>query len=339
MKNETRVVFNAYAAAIAQLNGVPDATEKFVVAPSVAQTLLDRVQENADFLREINNPMVPEQSAEILGLGTNSPAAGRTDTTAADRQPRSITNLDGRTYACVQTNYDTYVTYKQLDMWAKFPDFQQRMRNHVTLQVARDRLMVGFNGTSIAANTDIAVNPLLQDVNKGWLQKIREHAAGARVLSNIKVGAEAGADYRNVDALFYDVLNELIDPWYRNDTAIVAITGDQLVTDKYLAILNSASVDAPTEKAAMQTLISNRTIGSRPSKQVPFFPSKKMLVTKASNLSLYTQDGTVRRQVQDQPQRDRVVDFLSMNEDYVIEDMGACALVDSILTWNGSAWA
>ena len=48
--------------------------------------------------------------------------------------------------------------------------------------------MIGFNGVSIAADTDIVANPLLQDVNKGWLQKQREENK-SRVL---KEGATAG---------------------------------------------------------------------------------------------------------------------------------------------------
>jgi hypothetical protein len=34
-------------------------------------------------------------------------------------------------------------------------------------------IMIGFNGKSTAVTTDRATNPLLQDVNIGWLEKIR----------------------------------------------------------------------------------------------------------------------------------------------------------------------
>ena len=50
---------------------------------------------------------------------------------------------------------------------------------------ALDRIMIGFNGTSIAKDTDIVANPLLQDVNKGWLQKQREENP-SRVLKKVK---------------------------------------------------------------------------------------------------------------------------------------------------------
>ena len=56
----------------------------------------------------------------------------------------------------------------------KIQRFYSRFRGAIVKRQALDRIMIGFNGTSIASNTDITANPLLQDVNKGWLQKMRE---------------------------------------------------------------------------------------------------------------------------------------------------------------------
>lgn len=333
MQTDSRHAFNAYRETIARLNGVPSSSDKFTVLPSVEQTLEDRIQENADFLKRINVVSVDQQSGEILGLGTGSPAAGRTNTDAADRDPRSISSMTQREYTCRQTNFDTFVKYKQLDQWAKFPNFQARMRNRVTQQIARDRLMTGWNGTSAAATTDLNANPLLQDVNIGWLQHIRADAPERR-MSAIKVGTTAGADYRNLDALVFDAAAELLDPWYQEDTSLVAIMGRSLLTDKYLSLINSASADAPTEKEALNTMILSKTVGGKKAELVPFFPSKSILITSVSNLSIYWQKGSHRRQIEDQPKRDRIVDWASDNEAYVVEDLGACAFVDGILTWN-----
>lgn len=337
MRNETRVVYGAYLAQIATLNGVTSATDQFTVAPTVAQTLEDRIRESADFLRRINTVPVDEMIAEVLGLGTNSPAAGRTNTATGERQPRSITTLTPREYRCYQTNFDTYVTYQQLDSWAKFPDFQARMRNQVIQQIARDRLMIGWNGTSAAADTNLGANPLLQDVNVGWLEHIRTDAP-ERVLSDIKMGTAAGADYRDLDAAVFDASNELLDEWYKDDSDVVAIIGRQLVTDKYLAMMQSADAAAPSEKQALQTLLLNKTVGGRRAEIVPFFPAKSILITKASNLSIYTQNGSHRRAVTDNPKKDRIEDYASDNEAYVVEDLGACAFIDGILTHNGTEW-
>jgi len=339
MRNETRTKFTAYVGKIAALNGVPSAGDKFAVEPSVAQKLEDRIQQNADFLKRINVVQVGDQSAQILGLGANSPAASRTQTSAnVRRQPRSVTSMEPRDYTCRQTNFDTFITYQQLDTWAKFPDFQTRVRDHVTRQIARDRLTIGWHGTSVAATTDLAANPLLQDVNIGWLQHIRT-AAPQRVLSGVKVGTADGHDYRSLDALVTDAAGELLADWYQDDPEIVVIMGRSLLTDKYVALLNSASTDAPTERNALDTMMVNKTVGGRRAELVPFFPATSILITKPENLSIYVQSGSHRRLVREEPEFDRVVDYASDNEAYVVEDLEACALIEGIKSYNGAAWA
>ncbi|RCK44810.1 capsid protein [Thalassospira profundimaris] len=331
MKNNTRNMFNAYAAHIAQLNGIDDATTKFSVEPTIEQKMEDRIQEQADFLQEINIVPVDEMSGEVIGLGIDNPVASRTDTTNKDRSPRPVGSMTRRTYTAKKTDFDTYITYKQLDTWAKFPDFQPRLRNKVIEQIARDRMMIGFNGLTAEPETDLASNPLLQDVNTGWLQHIRNDA-GERVLDGIKVGD--GGDYNNMDAFVFDAVNELLDPWYRDDSGLVAITGRALLSDKYLGLVNAN--DKPTEKIALRTLMSNKTLGNLPGMGVPFFPSRGILITKMSNLSIYWQTGSRRRQIADNPKRDRIEDFNSVNEAYVVEDFGACALLDNILLPDGA---
>ncbi len=335
MRNETRLAFNAYSAHLAQLNHVADAATKFAVDPTVAQTLEDRIGDSAEFLQSINVVPVDEQSGEKLGLGVSSPVASRTDTSAAERQPRNVADLDNNGYTCKQTNFDTYLGYAQMDAWAKFPDFQTRVRNHVTMQVARDRLMIGWNGESAAKTTDLAANPKLQDVNVGWLKHIRDDAP-ARVLTGVKVGD--GGDYSNLDAAVFDAAENLLDDWYKDDPDIVAIVGRSLLSEKYLGLIDTANV--PTEQNAMATLLLTKTLGGRKGIAVPYFPSASILITSRKNLSIYWQSGTHRRAVIDNPKRDRVEDFLSINEAYVVEDYGACAFLDGIQQPDGSGgWA
>ncbi|WP_395459853.1 phage major capsid protein, P2 family (plasmid) [Azospirillum melinis] len=327
MRNDTRLLFNAYLARQAELNGVTNATAKFSVAPTVEQKLEDRIRESADFLKLINVVPVDQQSGEKLGLGISQPAAGRTDTSQNDRQPRNLVALDSRDYTAIQTNFDTAIKYSQLDAWAKFPDFQVRVRNQTTQQIARDRLMIGWNGQTAAANTDLLANPLLQDVNIGWLKHIRTDAP-ARVMDGVKIGNAAGADYKTFDAAVFDAVNELLDQWHAEASDLVVIVGRQLLNDKYLGLLNSA--DAPTEKVALQTLMLSRTIGGKQAISVPYFPPRSILITSPDNLSIYWQNGTRRRMIQDNPKRDRIEDFQSVNEAYVVEDLGKAALIDGI---------
>ena len=334
MRNPTRLAFNAYLGQQAKLNGVPSATEKFAAAPSVQQKLETRIQESSEFLKRINIMGVTEQTGEKLGLGVSGTIASRTDTSGAGtRSTQEATSMADDGYACKQTNYDTHLRYATLDAWAKFPDFQNRVRDSVLQRCALDRIMIGFNGTSAAATTNRAANPLLQDVNIGWLQKLRANAA-ARVMvqgavaNKVSYGTHADADYKNLDALVYDAYKSLLDPWFAEDPLLVAIVGRDLMHDKLFPLV--ADNDAPTERLAADIVISQRRLGGLTAMVAPHFPAGKVLVTRLDNLSIYYQDGARRRAVVDKPEKDRVEFFESSNDAYVIEDYGLCALVENV---------
>ncbi|HAM4175468.1 P2 family phage major capsid protein [Escherichia coli] len=152
MKKNTRFAFNAYLQQLARLNGVAveELSSKFTVEPSVQQTLEDQIQQSAAFLTLINVTPVTEQSGQLLGLGVGSTIAGTTDTTAKEREPVDPTLMVDVEYKCEQTNFDTVLTYAKLDLWAKFQDFQVRIRDAIVKRQALDRIMIGFNGVKRA---------------------------------------------------------------------------------------------------------------------------------------------------------------------------------------------
>lgn len=332
MRNETRVAFNAYVEQIAKLNGVPSAIEKFTVEPSIQQRLETKMQESSSFLGRINIVGVPEQQGEKLGLGISNPIASTTNTTTTDRAPIDPTTIDQQGYHCLQTNSDTFLTYAKLDLWAKFPDFQTRIRDAILKRQALDRIMIGWNGTSRAATSNRGTNPLLQDVNKGWLQHYREQAA-ARVMSEVvadsgEINIGAAGDYKTLDALVYDMVNSLLEPWYQEDTELVAICGRELLADKYFPLINATQ--APSEQLAADIVVSQKRIGNLPAVRVPFFPANAVMVTRLDNLSIYYQEGARRRTLVDNAKRDRIENYESSNDAYVIEDFGAGCVAENI---------
>lgn len=331
MRNETRVVYNQYLSDVAQLNSVPSAVQKFTVAPSVQQTLETRIQESSAFLNSINVMGVTEQQGSKLGLSVGSPIASTTNTANADRNPVDPTDLDDNGYICTQTNFDTALPYSKLDAWAKFPDFQTRVRDAILKRMALDIIMIGFNGESRAATSNRTNNPQLQDVNIGWLQKMRNHAAqrvmdGGATAGEIIIGANG--DFKNLDALVMDMVNSLIDPWHRDDTGLVALIGRDLLADKYFPIVNQ--VQANTEAVAADLIISQKRVGGLPAVQVPFIPAGTIMVTRLDNLSRYYQEGSRRRSVVDNAKRDRIENYESSNDAYVIEDYGMAAVAENI---------
>ncbi|MCF6221999.1 MAG: phage major capsid protein, P2 family [Robiginitomaculum sp.] len=331
------VLADAYRTRIMDLNGVsPEVRGRFNVIPSIEQKLEDKIAETADFLRQINVMGVSDLVGAKLGLGISGPIAGRTNTANGDRQTGDYHTLDESQYRCEKTDFDTHIPYPLLDAWSKFPDFQQRINKQIIEQIARDRLMIGWNGERVAADTDIAANPLLQDVNIGWLKHIETDRPGA-FLSGTKIGTATGNDFKNIDAAVYAARHELIAPWFRNDTSLVAIMGSGLIVDKNISMMSN--YEKPTERAAMETQVLNQKIGTLKPIIVPFFPEKSVLITSADNLSIYYQTGSRRRTIVDEAKRDRLEDYQSVNEAYVVENFDKCALLSSILQWDGAAWS
>ena len=182
MKKTTRFKFNAYLQQVAKLNGITDVGDvgkKFSVEPSVTQSLMNVVQESSEFLTRINMTPVAELKGEKVGVGVNGSIASTTDTDGGkERQTADFTSLESNKYECQQVNFDFHMRYNQLDLWARYQDFQLRIRNAIAKRQALDFIMAGFNGISRAATSDRAKNPMLQDVAVGWLQKYRNEADG-----------------------------------------------------------------------------------------------------------------------------------------------------------------
>lgn len=356
MRKETRALFKSYVSQIALLNGIDaeDVVTKFSIAPAVEQKLEEKIQESSDFLQLINFVPVVQQQGSKVGVTVTRPLASRTNTAGGTRRTPSdpTDTVDDGGYYCRQTNFDHAIKYAKLDAWRHKPEFQTLLRDVILKQQGRDRIMIGFNGTSVAANTDRAANPLLQDVNEGWLHKIRTHAA-ARVLNDgdltsgatkaiyvdAKVEvvdadatntADAGADYANLDALAFDAL-DLLDPWHRSDTDLVVIVGWKLVKDKYLNLLQAAGDTATEREAAHRILTLPKQLAGKRAVIVPFFPETSLLVTSLDNLSVYWQEETRRRLIKDEPALDQIENYESVNEDYVVEDYGRCALVENVV--------
>ncbi|OOF59346.1 phage major capsid protein, P2 family [Rodentibacter myodis] len=335
MKKFTQQKFTQYLAGVAADNNV---SESFVasggqitIEPTIQQKLEKAVLENSDFLKRINVITVEEMKGATLRLGVLSPVASRTDTNKKARETTDIHSLEENIYDCVQTNFDTHLSYPILDAWAKFPDFAARIGNLKAERIALDRIMIGFNGASVATTTNRVKNPLLEDVNKGWLVQIDEKAP-ARVMKEEvkgsgKIEVGAGKTYKNLDALIFALKEDFIPAQYRDDTKLVAIMGSDLLADKYFPLINQ---EKPTEMLAGDTVISQKRVGGLQAVSVPYFPKGTVLVTSLDNLSIYVQEGKVRRHIKDVPERNRVEDYLSSNEAYVVENYEAVAMAKNI---------
>jgi P2 family phage major capsid protein len=338
MRNTTRLAFNAFVSQVAMLNGVAaaDANKEFTVAPVVAQTLFEKVQLSSEFLGKINMHTVPQQEGQKVGIAITTSIAGRTDTSGGTRRnPGNPSDTSAYNYRCEKTNYDTALKYALLDQWGHRPEFQTLVRDAIVKRQGLDKMIIGWNGTSVAPTTDRVANPLLQDVNKGWIQHCRDDRPDLIVShgdldgASIYVSNTGSADYVNLDALVFDMIENLDEP-FRDDTELVAICGRDLVHDKYFNLVNAAGDDS-MKQVARDVLLSTKKLGGLPAVRVPYFPAGKLAITRLDNLSIYEQEGTQRRMIWEQPDLDRVCDFQSTNEAFVIEEYGLFTLAENIV--------
>lgn len=340
MHNQTRELLSQYFDSQAKLNNVDTSVvggeKQFTVAPTPQQKLESKIQESSAFLSNVNIFGVDEQEGEKIGLDVAGPLAGRTDTDAtgsAGRQTRDISSVERDKYRVEQTNYDTHISYAKLDQWAKFKDFQSRIANLITQRIALDRIMIGFNGTSVAATSNLTTNPLLQDVNKGWLQRYRDHAGGKRVMTTGtktagKVSIGATGDFKNLNALAFSVINEFLDPWYRKDPGLVCIMSSELYSDISLKKIDKQW--DPTEELALEKILHGGSVAGVPVVVAPFVPAGTLFITHLKNLSIYYQNGKNRRTFVDNAKFNRLETYTSSNDGYVIEDYGFGGVVENI---------
>lgn len=130
------------------------------------------------------------------------------------------------------------------------------------------------------------------------------------------------------DALVYDALHSMVEPWYRESPDMVVLVGRKLMSDKYFPLINQDQ--APTEQNALDYIVSQKRMGGLQAVQVPFMPEGSLMITTLENLSLYYQIGGRRRHIIDNPKRNRVENYESSNEAYVVEDFGAGCVVENI---------
>lgn len=331
MKIKTTQVFTAVLAGLAMNYGVASMSENFAVEPSVEQTLYDAMYESAEFLQMINTSMVDDVVGQSVIMSVDGGVTGRAGVEADDtkeRKTKDVSGLKKREYRCYPVECDVHLTWAKMDQWSKFPDFQQRYRNHVKQAIALDIIKIGFHGTQAADTTDLATYQMMEDVNIGWLQLVRRDAP-ERVMSSGEVADEirigAGGDYENLDQAVFDALQAI--PEHKR-MGMIAIVGDELLAhDKNKLYAKQAHTPSEKTKIELEQVID--TYGGLRTYKIPFFPSRGILVTSFDNLSHYVQTGSTRTSIESNAKKKRVEDYLSRNDCYYVEDLEKIVFYES----------
>lgn len=341
LSREGRSGLEAYLSRQAELANttVEHLGKTFSVDPAVHQKMENAIKESDELLKRINSIGVDDQEGEKVLVNASGPIASTNSSSdgVKRRNPAGVSSLAARRYRCEQVNYDTFISYAQIDAWSSQKNFQQLLSAQITRQIALDRIMIGFNGESHALISDREKNPRLQDVNIGWIKHIQTHAEDNVVKKMTLTRRDhenkliAKGDYGNIDALVNDIRSSVLDEWHKDAPDLVVIMGRNLFNTLRLPMINAISTSNPnTELVAGQLIAASRTIGSLPTFFAPYFPDNTVLITAFSNLSVYFQKGSLRRFIREEPEYNRIATYQSMNDCYVVEDYGKCALIENI---------
>ncbi len=338
MTPEVRKKLDQLLAFTAKQNGVTDVTKTFNVTPRVEQAIETKVMQGNDFLKVVNNIGVKEVKGDILAFGVPAPITKRTTTPNAQgslRRPTDPTGLEQRSYECFEVEQDSTITWNKIDMWAHLPNFYERYRDQVMFAQARDRLLMMWWGQDNAANSDPAAYPLLQDMNKGFIQFMIEENPdnvlglnGDGTIKPIKIDAEAAdADFRTLNQLAYYMRYEVLHRLFQNRTSLRILIGDELTITENVDLLGNAEQKKPTERRAVEDLLSKQTFGETLRIKSDEFPRRAIVLTEPGNLSRYWQIGSMRRKLEENHEKKGLVDYNFEREDYVVEAAEGCAVV------------
>lgn len=229
MKFETHKKLNAHFQKFAH-NLKPDET-----ALSYKIATLESEQEKNFFAKLRENDLfqllniVPVNYAQGEAIGLVQAMASTTDTEKYARLPKLAASRFK--YDCQQMNFDSIISFDKLNHFVQVDlDFVEVFESYLDKHLLSNVLMVGLNGTHKTDTSNPETAPYGEDVAKGWLQKIREHAQSHNGQSVLNIG-EIGTNgtYKTLNKAVKAGIAK-IKPIYA-DGDLIAICGRDIVPD------------------------------------------------------------------------------------------------------------
>ncbi|HHP0488964.1 TPA: P2 family phage major capsid protein [Vibrio harveyi] len=281
-------------------------------------------------LSEINIVMVEDRQGEgFLGAG-GGPCTSRTDMDQKDRETTSLIGSPSK-YSTKQVQCDVHIPYGTVSKWAiaaknsaynkeQASSFSAKYALFVQNRVVSDVLNIGFNGVTEDSQTTPAAR--LTNVNKGWIQVVKEQEAGQVIDAPFTLGQ--GGTYVNLDEAVADIVDTYFDISLRD--GLVCVISDNLIADERLRFYHSA--DFHVEKK--NTSDTFKHFGGLDNVRIPNFPENTIVVTSLDNLSVYIKESTTYRQIESNHKRNRVEDYQHREQAYVVENMKKFAALTNL---------
>lgn len=268
-------------------------------------------------LRDINAP-----SGNAINIGASELHTGRVE----GGRFRKKMAMNGTEFWLSETDSNARISYAEMtDIYSlgQSGGFEEAMNTFFSQAYALDMLRIGFNGSSIADNTDPETNKKGEDVNIGWHALAKDYQGGKQVISEPVSLGESGT-WKNIDQLANHLITNIIAEPFREDSRLVVLVGAELAAQQRLKLFNVADRPADINAAQMAT----SSVAGRFAFIPPFMPGKRLAVTTLNNLHIYTQaDTRFYRAEFDEVNCEYTHSYLRY-EGYALGDAGLYAAVD-----------
>ncbi|EOG4239658.1 phage major capsid protein, P2 family [Salmonella enterica subsp. enterica serovar Newport] len=298
----------------------------YSLTPPRSTALRNAILESAALLKQLTIMDVPYPRGQVVTVGEGTLRTGRKKSGRFTKG----SGISGNEFQLAETDSCCVITWEQLAVWGNSGSqgqFIQMMNNTAVLNFALDMLRIGFNGTSIADNSDPVANQNGEDVNIGWHQFVKNWVAADSKRTNriittpVRLGV--GGDYLSLDAAGSDLVRSLPTK-YQDAPDLVILVGADLVAAEEVRLYNQE--DKPTENVAAQKLSKN--IAGRPAIVPPFMPGKRMVATTLKNLQILTLMNSRRRKAEDVGDRKQFENSYWRYEGYALGDPDCYAALD-----------
>ena len=294
------------------------------VNPAQETKLIQAVIEGQGFLKLINLIDVDQVSGQVVTVGTDTLATGRSD---SGRFGGVSTTLSASKYELQETDTRISIPWTMMSSWLNqgAGNFNRLLVNYCNAQVAADMLKVGWRGASVARPTNPATNKMGEDVNIGWHARVKRDASNQIVTDAVYFDPDGAGDYKTLDALANSLKLDVIKPEFQHASDLVVLVGQDLISAAQYKLYDDALT--PTEHNEAQIL--SRSIAGMKAYTPPYFPGGMMAVTSLNNLSIYWQRGTKRRKVHDNDDKACFESTFWRMEDFPVEQYGKYAAFDN----------
>jgi len=213
--------------------------QKFSATPQVEQILIGKIiEQGGAFMRDhVRVLPVNQMVGERIIMSPSGSSASRTNTATTDREPKDISNLETRGYECKKVENDVKIPYALIDLWAnQFATFSPMWQAYLLMQMVNDIVKAGFNGVTAAASTNLSTYPMLQDLQIGWLQRMRAFNSG----SNWQKGKALACTFTDTGDVVTSAAHGLVNGQVIQFSTVTTTTGISEDTDYYVV---SAATD------------------------------------------------------------------------------------------------